>query len=519
MRLPLAFLVLAFPVLSLGVDTFSVHEVSFQAGAVYTNPYLQMSMTCTFRGPSGAGLTVLTTPGFWDGGDTWRCRVAPTVPGAWTYTTTSTDAGLDQQAGSFTVIENGAAGFIERDGVFDWKRSDGTQLFLMGDTCWRCLNTMRYSDAEFTAYINARSQQNFNVVRGYVMSQFRSSGDDTNDSGSAFADADTILPAYWREIDRRMTEANAAGIAWSLVVGSDGSLYEEYFSTASRRQRYLSMIIARYAAYNIIWDGVAEGQEHTSYLTLLRALGDYIAANDPYDHPRGQHPGQPPGDSSEWAGEPWLEYISYQSDKENHNQLIADRRFNLPLINEEFCYEFNCFTAQSSSHDCDSETTRKDAWRIAMAGAYFFGGNVGTYTGGSRPFAACALTDVGISDYAYIHDLFSTLPLNAMTPDNAITDNGGFVYRKVDDTYVVYQDDSFTANFTVDLSAAAGTFRARWLNPRTGAWIDLPPVGGGSTGEPFTRPDLQDWVLVLDRMAGSQLPPPAGVRRGESLLP
>ena len=493
-------------------DTFDVHEFSWMAGVEYANPYLETSLVCAFTGPSSSEQVVLRVPGFWDGGDTWRCRVAPTVPGEWTYETASPDPGLDGLSGAFTVSDGVSPGFIQRRGGHDWQRSTGEPLFLMGDTCWRCLNTLRYSDADFSAYIAARSGQRFNLIRGYVMSQFRSTGDDTNDGGTAYSSPDIPDPLYWREVDRRIAEANAAGITWSLVVGGDGSAtYEAYFNTHARRERYLSMLIARYAAYNIIWDGVAEGQEHADYQNLISSLGRYLEAHDPYDHPRGQHPAEPPGDSKDWLGESWLEYISYQGNVSNR-QLIDDRVFELPLVHEEYCYEFACYKEQSSSHNCSSEQTREKTWRVAMAGAYPVGGHVGSYTGGSRPFAACSLADEGIDDFRHLYDLFTTLPLDEMTPDNALTDHDGFVYRKPDEIYVIYQDEDFVLDFTVDLSEAAGTFEVRWLNPRTGAWEQDAPVVGGSSQVIFSRPDSEDWALVLSRPEA--FPPSLESRRG-----
>ena len=62
--------------------------------------------------------------------------------------------------------------------------------------------------------------------------------------------------------------------------------------------------------------------------------------------------------------------------------------------------------------------------------------------------------------------------------------------------YVAYLPKSGVAKFTL----AAGTYRAKWFNPRTGAWHELPVVKQATDG-PWTSPpapDAGDWVSWLE---------------------
>jgi hypothetical protein len=63
-------------------------EFSFQAEDAYEHVPLGVRFGARFTGPDGS---VYEVPGFWDGGQTWRLRFAPTMPGAWSYETTCTE--------------------------------------------------------------------------------------------------------------------------------------------------------------------------------------------------------------------------------------------------------------------------------------------------------------------------------------------------------------------------------------------------------------------------------------------
>lgn len=89
---------------------FAPYEVALAAAGVYANPYAECAADVVLDGPRGDG--VRTAPLFWDGGSTWRFRFAPDRIGAWKWQVRSTDAGLNGQAGSFTVVPSEAKGGI-----------------------------------------------------------------------------------------------------------------------------------------------------------------------------------------------------------------------------------------------------------------------------------------------------------------------------------------------------------------------------------------------------------------------
>ena len=78
-------------------------ELTFEARNHYSNPYTDVQVWVDLKGPRFDKRCY----GFWDGGNVFRVRVMATQPGEWTWRSGSnqTDAGLNDQEGSFTAIE------------------------------------------------------------------------------------------------------------------------------------------------------------------------------------------------------------------------------------------------------------------------------------------------------------------------------------------------------------------------------------------------------------------------------
>src|SRR3989338_3496235 len=153
------------------VGLYTVYEQSFTHSGTYANPYYSVDADANVTTPSGRKLTV---PMFWDGGTTWKFRIAPTEVGTYTYTTQSADAGLNAKTGSFTASNTGNKGFIIRDpnNNYAFKYSGtGEHVLMMGDTCWNCFSNVggNLSNALFKQYIDKRASQKFNFMRSYIV--------------------------------------------------------------------------------------------------------------------------------------------------------------------------------------------------------------------------------------------------------------------------------------------------------------------------------------------------------------
>ena len=74
------------------VHVFEIKEITLEAKNEYQNPYTEIECWLDLKGPDFNKRIC----GFWDGGNTFRIRIAATKPGDWTWTCGSnqTDKGL-----------------------------------------------------------------------------------------------------------------------------------------------------------------------------------------------------------------------------------------------------------------------------------------------------------------------------------------------------------------------------------------------------------------------------------------
>ena len=92
-------------------------------------------------------------------------------------------------------------------------------------------------------------------------------------------------------------------------------------------------------------------------------------------------------------------------------------------------------------------------------------------------------------------DFMESLPFWRMKPQPRLA-NTGMCLAEPGEEYVVYTLDG--GRVVTDLTAAGGSFSARWLNPRTGQFAERLEVKGNS--KPLlAAPDENDWVLHIKR--------------------
>jgi len=126
------------------VHVFEIKEITLEAENEYQNPYTEIECWVDLKGPDFNKRIY----GFWDGGNTFRIRIAATKPGEWTWTSGSnqTDKGLNEKTGSFYALnwteeelqENpNRRGFIKpTPNGHALQYADGTPFFFISDTWW-----------------------------------------------------------------------------------------------------------------------------------------------------------------------------------------------------------------------------------------------------------------------------------------------------------------------------------------------------------------------------------------------
>ncbi|HET7346771.1 MAG TPA: DUF4038 domain-containing protein [Acidobacteriaceae bacterium] len=266
------------------VHVWEKQEVTLTAARDFANPYTDVTVWVDLTGPHFHKRVY----GFWDGGRTFKVRVAATEPGEWRWTSGSDpqDAGLDGKSGAFTAVAWSEAeikanplrrGFLRASkNGHALETADGTPFLVVGDTWWAA-GTNRYKwydddrqramgpEAGFKDYVRFRKAQGYNWINMIaafpnwetdgqpwhvtmpdgttVRSAWLEFGTGSaknmdNEGGRPFAfpgkvpgyeqmfpDVDRINPAYFDAIDRKIDYLNREGFVVFIEVSRrDASL-------------------------------------------------------------------------------------------------------------------------------------------------------------------------------------------------------------------------------------------------------------------------------------------------------
>ena len=385
------------PVL-MDVPRFGIFEQAFTQLRSYTNPYVELAASAIFVQPDGRQRAI---PLFWEGGEKWKVRFSPDVPGAWSWSIHSSDPGLNGANGSFEcVASTNRGGMTAMSGYpYHFQYQDGTPYWLSGDTQWESFadDPAQGLDAHSVSnYFTIRAAQGYNYVHTEIIGLVRASQMDAmGHEQPAFHDyrAETINPAYFTEMDARLRQANSLGITLGLI------LMEPYFTPAASidpafrydnrcwmsfpdeaaRLRYARYVVARFSAFNVLflltleWGPAAKPIPRNECITLFNRIGTELQNHDPHRRLRGIHddngtlPNDFYGDSSPWNtlgqycqhsgsdyGYPWCDGCSPRHDENcrgrfatpKNRQTLHDelkevrmnRNRNRPVINGEYAY-------------------------------------------------------------------------------------------------------------------------------------------------------------------------------------
>jgi Domain of unknown function (DUF5060)/Protein of unknown function (DUF4038) len=283
-----------------GTPAYSPCEMPFELGAAdaaghsYTNPYVAITLQIEFRSPH---FKTYLMPAFWDGTrNKMIVRFTPTDPGQWTYRVSSNVSGFDGKEGTFTAAASDSPGFVNVANVHHWATDNKKPHLWMGFIADR----FAFSDAsEFEQQLNAAAQNKFNHFRGSILGN-------AADRARVFLGADRPNPTYFDELDRRIAEIHKRGITTDLMLASDPDAITALFPDWQARERFVRYIVARYAAFNITWQGLAEFEDFADGRALLKELGLDLKKLDPYQHPRSS---SAKISSSPLLADGWMDYI------------------------------------------------------------------------------------------------------------------------------------------------------------------------------------------------------------------
>jgi len=526
-------------------EQWRVVEIPLTSTKTYANPFLDVSITATFTGPGG---TVITRPGFWDGGDSWKVRFAPTKTGTWTYNVTSSDttnSGLHNQSGTITAnaytgsLDIYKNGFLKKSADRYLSYANDMPFFWLGDTHWYFDWSESWSTcnktgctSQFKYMVDKRAAQKFTVYQSGIF------GEQAKYWATGLIGTQ-IDPNYFKNtLDQEMKYiadsglVNAFGTGWNYAVDNGGG------TTEIRLAKY---VVARYGAYPMVWitgsevGGYNYGSARDVRLDAWRQVAQEIDANDAYNQPQTAHY------TADWPtyyqGESWYDFTLLQG---GHNVMPYTSQYlnyyinypTTPVIEGEANYE-----QINNSGLVSADMVRKTAWRAVQSGTfgYTYGAHgvwnaawdnsdtTKDYTYGHRNWYD-GIDFIGADQMTHVVDFYTAISWQDLIPRpsgwaawNLSLDNRSMPVVKADDgksTVVVYFPAEYNTTGSVgtlnNLQSAAYT--GQWFNPRTGAYTTIsssivPTNGNYAVPQ---KPDSNDWVLLLSGPDPIPTPPPSG---------
>jgi hypothetical protein len=467
------------------VSRYSEHEIVLRTSCRHRNPYTDVTLSATFTGPT----RTVRVKGFWDSGELFKIRMLPTETGVWQWRTNSNDPELNNRAGTFVCQASSNRGYVRVSPslpyTFEWA-GDQTPFFLMGDTIWHMYYNLRFLDGSFQSLIDARAAQKFNYAHGVVHDFLASEGGPIyreQDHDREMFDTDTLSPAYFHVIDRKIDYMNAKGMVAGLFFSWGNEGYQEY-ETPEQYERFIRYMVARYASKNVFWIIVGEFEEAGGMRSRWNDYMRTVQDNDPYGHPVSLHT---VATTNVFGPDEELSFVSQQrfGSPEELRSLVAESRiFGKPVVNLEYGYEGN---PKVFANNQSPDEVRKDHYALSLAGGYgVYGNHTPWYTTYHRvgDFVLTATDTPGAEYLTILYDFFVQANFHRLAPAQRLVDRG-IAAAWENNEYVVQLPSGGDVN--IDLGKARGLFNVDWLNPRTGDLSHLGATPGGGV-RAFTAP-------------------------------
>jgi hypothetical protein len=343
-------------------------------------------------------------------------RFAPTEAGAWDYRLTSNLPRLDGQIGHVTAAESDSPGFVRVANVHHFATEN------LKPHLWMAAAVDRFTEmprADFDRLIGQRVQEKFTHLRVTIT-------------------ASTDMA----EAAERIRAINSKGLTADLV-------FAALPLDPRSREVYVTNLVARFSAFNVIWAGMPAFEEIAHGRALIKDAGALLKKLDPYDHPRTTMAATTSG---ALTGDGWMNVLTYGSAEPNMGE-VEHQFYQLPAVNTGI-------------------QSQRDLWNATMNGQYPASG-AGAYMKVWADFIAG-------SRFWELEPYFDV--------------DGGRAVALEDVEYIVYVEKPGPVELTVENH----NYDVVWMNPATGDLIKQKDYKGEHfTGEP---PDKShDWVLRVSR--------------------
>ena len=522
------------------IECWHVAEITMSSKVHYANPYVDVKVSAIFTGPESRSIY---REAFWDGGNTWKIRFAPTVSGRWTWKTTSSntgDAGLHGQTGELLCIGYKGDNPVYRHGflrISENRRyfchADGTPFFWLGDTHWQMPDTERVGECnhpehggaacpaggQFQHLLADRKSRGFTVYQTYPS------------AASAhwwMTKCSRISPDRFRAVfDVQMNHLARQGFVIALGCGHFNNSTVIPEADLCRWARYL---VARYGAHPVVWITCQEmnapdemGGKESNRMSAWQSVARAIAGCDGYGHPHSAHQWVLDVATRPLCHEPWHDWFALQGGHRNSG-LTPQVRYKgyydsaptRPILETEAMYErVDCGGVNTS------DEARQSAWKALLCGSpgYTYGAAgiwalkwdandprwkdynhaVGSWHEG--------MSFPGAAQMIMLKQFFSAMNWTELTPRfqdpawSEWSDGERSVLATIGNQLYVAYCYGATSEGTLKQLEVSGAYVARWFDPRKGDYVGSPadirsPTGAWDVPE---KPSAEDWVLRVEK--------------------
>lgn len=286
-----------------------VNEWSFQSRTHYSDAFNDLELDLIVNGPQGQSWRV---PAYWAGGDEWRVRFSPPLPGTYTYQTVCSDVenlDLHHQEGTLLAVPYSGTNPLLANGPLrvasnhrTLEHASGKPFFWLGDTWWMGFCKRLNWPEDFQTLAADRSAKGFSVIQIVAGLYPDMPGFDPRGANEAGFPWETgyqrINPAYFDMADLRIQWLVRSGLV-PCIVGCWG--YYLQLLGLEKMKRHWRYLVARWGNYPVIWCLAGEAAmpyylsdqkeaDRKFQIEGWTQMGNYLRQVDPYHHPITIHP-------------------------------------------------------------------------------------------------------------------------------------------------------------------------------------------------------------------------------------
>lgn len=320
---------------------YDVVELSFDGPSVAQPVSAVAPLTAHVVHESGDSVTV---PGFWDGGTTYRVRIAAAQPGHWSWSIESAATELAGAKGEFTVTDSTHPGPVRVANMYHFAHADGSPHWHLGSTVY---NWIHQSDELIAETLDSIAEAGFTKLRFMVFPQ----------AGAHVAHIPTLLPferddaggfdvrrprlEFFRRLDAAIEALGERGMQADVLIFNaydNGRVGLDALSEDDDAI-YLRYLVARLAAHPHVWWSLCnEFDIMQRPWSRWDAMGELLREVDPYDRLRSIH---------NWIelfdhNRPWVTHASIQNalaPADFGRAVLYRDAYRKPIVLDEFKYE------------------------------------------------------------------------------------------------------------------------------------------------------------------------------------